>query len=149
MESITNLKFASLPKRTSATLIDMGIFVIIFSLLYILIFFQKEILKGQDGTGFFYGVTISRFLGLYIILSWLILISLLEFSKGQTIGKKLVKIKVVRQDQSKMTLLISLARHLFDIFELVLLIGPIMILSNKNRQRLGDILAKTYVITVE
>lgn len=71
-----------------------------------------------------------------------------EGSTGQTIGKKIVKIKVVRQDGKPMTYVDSLIRTILRIIDGIgfYLIGLIVVLASKDKQRIGDMAAKTLVV---
>ena len=86
-----------------------------------------------------------------ILISAIIIICyfvLLEYFFKQSIGKFLFRIKVAKLDQSNLTIVDLIKRHLLDILELVL-VSPIAFFSimvSKNHQRLGDMLAKTTVI---
>ena len=68
---------------------------------------------------------------------------------GQTLGKKAMKVKVVKEDGSEFTTQDALIRNLLRVVDhlpCIPLVGLIMILVNKNHQRLGDIAAKTVVV---
>ena len=74
------------------------------------------------------------------------------FMHGQTIGKKIIKIKVVKLDGTQPSVGSFLLRWLIRIFEIDALYGVIAIVSiagSKNRQRLGDMAAGTTVIVVK
>ncbi len=75
---------------------------------------------------------------------------LLEGNSGQTLGKKVVKIKVVKEDGSPITMGDSVIRNLLRIVDglVFYLVGAILVWSNPAKQRLGDKLAKTKVISV-
>jgi uncharacterized RDD family membrane protein YckC len=72
------------------------------------------------------------------------------FKDGQTPGKQLMKIKVVKLNGSELTLGSIVIRWIFrliDIFPLFLgFIAIICISSSKNGQRIGDMIAETTVI---
>lgn len=71
----------------------------------------------------------------------------MEFQSGQTIGKKMMRIKVVSEDGSPITRRQALYRDLVKVyFELTLTIPLFYIFFDKNHQRLGDKWAKTIVI---
>jgi uncharacterized RDD family membrane protein YckC len=73
------------------------------------------------------------------------------FMQGQTLGKKIIKIKVVKLDGTQPSIGSFLLRWLIRIFEIDLLYGLIAIISiaaSKNKQRLGDMAAGTTVILV-
>ncbi len=69
--------------------------------------------------------------------------------KGYSLGKKIMKIRVVKIDGSRPGLGSYIVRWLFRIFEITLMGGVfalITILINGKGQRLGDIVAKTSVV---
>ena len=70
------------------------------------------------------------------------------FNNGQSIGKKLLNIRVVKADGTTPTLSAYLLRWLLYLFDFNLTggLGLIMILVTKNSQRLGDLAAGTMVV---
>ena len=65
---------------------------------------------------------------------------------GQTIGKRIQRIRVVQADGSRLRLSSALLRWTFDVLDVSLALGlPVIILSKKS-QRIGDIAANTIVI---
>jgi uncharacterized RDD family membrane protein YckC len=74
---------------------------------------------------------------------------LLEGLRGATLGKKLVKIKVVREDGSACGLGPAFVRNILRIIDelpFLYIIGMILISRSNKKQRLGDRLAKTVVV---
>lgn len=75
---------------------------------------------------------------------------LMEYRFGATIGKMLFKLRVVGDEGAKPGIRQILLRNLVRIFSLSWLFGPPLMITlqilTRNRQRLGDILAKTAVI---
>lgn len=74
------------------------------------------------------------------------------FNNGQTVGKKLMKIKVMQLDGSRPSLGNYFTRWITGLFEIQLFLGaPAMacILFNENGQRIGDIAAGTSVIKLK
>jgi uncharacterized RDD family membrane protein YckC len=71
-----------------------------------------------------------------------------EGTTGQTIGKKIVNIKVVKEDGKPMTYIDAFIRTLLRLIDgqLAYLLGLIIILVSEKRQRLGDMAAKTLVV---
>jgi len=67
----------------------------------------------------------------------------------KTLGKRLFNLEVVKVDGSRLTASDVLKRRIFDSLELLFIppIAFIAILTNKNQQRIGDLLAKTMVAT--
>lgn len=73
------------------------------------------------------------------------------FAQGQSLGKKIIKIKVVKLDGTQPSIGSYLLRWLLRIFEIDLLYGLIAIItiaSSKNKQRLGDMAGGTTVIQI-
>lgn len=71
---------------------------------------------------------------------------------GQTVGKMAVKIKVVKEDGSKLSYIDAFVRTLLlyvDAFPYVVpfLLGAILIWTSDKKQRLGDRAARTIVVT--
>ena len=84
-----------------------------------------------------------------IVIYSIVLESLLE---GQTFGKKLLKIKVVKIDGYQASFGDYLIRWLFRIIDISMtsgIIGLITMVVNNKTQRLGDISAGTAVITLK
>jgi uncharacterized RDD family membrane protein YckC len=85
------------------------------------------------------------FSGYFILFEWL--------WNGQTPGKRLLKLRVIREDGRPITLWEALARNLLRIFDAVpgfvlpvYSVGLITIFMNKRDQRIGDMFAGTVVI---
>ena len=70
------------------------------------------------------------------------------FWNGQTPGKKLFKIRVIKDSGRQITLFEALARNLLRVVDSqpVYLIGVITMLCNKQQKRLGDFVAGTLVV---
>lgn len=88
-------------------------------------------------------------LSIFLLLQYLIL----EPFTGYTIGKFVLRIKVVNESGQRIGLIKGLIRTFFRIIEVnPFLLGGIpagiIVLSSKNKQRLGDMIANTYVIRV-
>jgi uncharacterized RDD family membrane protein YckC len=87
---------------------------------------------------------------LYIVIAFPVVVYLsyytvLEGSYGQTVGKRLVNLVVVKQDGSQMNKRSALIRHLVDPLDIGLLIGILSISLSSDRRRLGDFAAGTRV----
>ena len=87
---------------------------------------------------------------LCILIPWLVILPGYEtLNKGQTIGKAIFGIMVIKQDGSKIDIITSIIRHLFDIIDFLPfggLVGLATAANNKNAQRIGDRVAKTIVV---
>jgi uncharacterized RDD family membrane protein YckC len=97
----------------------------------------------------YYGwiVGISLFLAAVIFLGYFIGMEL--SMNGMTLGKKLLKIRTIRNNGQPITLKHSAIRNLFKIFVDMTGLGVVFIFFNKNRKRLGDMVASTIVISEE
>lgn len=80
--------------------------------------------------------------GYFIFFEW--------FWDGQTPGKKLMKLRVIREDGRPITLWESMARNLLRIFDaipgVVYSVGLIAIFASTKDQRVGDMFAGTVVV---
>ncbi len=70
---------------------------------------------------------------------------------GKTLGNYAVDLKPISMENTKPTFVQSLKRHLLDPIDMFFfgLIGILLIINTENNQRLGDIWAKTMVITTK
>ncbi len=85
------------------------------------------------------------FSGYFVLFEWL--------WNGQTPGKRLLKLRVIREDGRPVTLWEALARNLLRIFDAVpgfvvpvYSVGLISIFLSKKDQRIGDVFAGTVVV---
>jgi uncharacterized RDD family membrane protein YckC len=142
------MEIAPIKKRLLACVVDISIFAFLFLLIYLILYFQYETFLGDSGSGYRYGVTLpTKSTYLTFLFSWTLFIVSTEFSNGQSIGKRIVKIKVVGQDLRNVTFLDIFIRHLFDIVDITFLIGLFFIATTKKRQRIGDLVGKTIVVS--
>ncbi|RZN45391.1 RDD family protein [archaeon] len=80
---------------------------------------------------------------------WILYFTILEGTSGQSLGKRIMHIRVVREDGAPMDLVTAFIRNLLRIIDYLptlYIFGIIMILISNERQRLGDMAAKTVVI---
>ena len=128
--------------RVFAALFD---FVILMAGCYLIAKWSGQTYN-ENGT---IGFNLTGFPLLMAILFAFLLLPVNEGLTGQTVGKRICKIQVVKNDFSKVTLGMSIARHLFDMIDCFFLVGLIVASTNSNKQRIGDLVAKTFVITKE
>ena len=74
------------------------------------------------------------------------LMPLSEGLTGQTLGKRMAGIRVVKFNGGTMTVGASIVRHLFDVVDMFFLCGIIVAATNPKRQRVGDLVAGTGVV---
>ncbi len=87
-------------------------------------------------------------LGLLYFIIYIAYFTYLEGSRGQTIGKMITKIKVVREDGKPIDMNQAFTRNILRIIDglIVYLVGAILIWRSNKKQRLGDNIAKTVVV---
>ncbi len=136
-----NYKLAGIAHRLWAFFLDVVI-IICYTIVVNLL------LSSLDGFGS-ESFSVSIIIGLSIYLYFL----LFEvFMDGQTLGKKVAKIRVVKLDGSKPSLSAYILRWIMIPVDFMFSGGGIAILSiifTKNGQRLGDLLAGTTVVQVK
>jgi uncharacterized RDD family membrane protein YckC len=104
---------------------------------------------------FHVSTTANSLAGLGSIISSLIVLfyfTLLLGAYGQTVGMMALKIKVVKEDGSKIGYVDALVRSLLLIIDAIpyiipFLLGAILIWTSDKRQRIGDRAAHTVVVT--
>jgi uncharacterized RDD family membrane protein YckC len=74
----------------------------------------------------------------------------MEGTKGATLGKMAMKLKVVKEDGEKPDWQAAVVRNVLRIIDgfFFYLVGAIVIWASKKKQRLGDMAAKTLVVRV-
>jgi uncharacterized RDD family membrane protein YckC len=84
----------------------------------------------------------------YFLLYWGYFSLFEAFWNGQTPGKKLLKIRVIKDSGRQITFFEALARNLLRVVDSqpAYLIGVIAMLCNKQQKRLGDLVAGTIVV---
>ncbi len=127
---------ASIGERIAATLFD-SLFIFGYAIVIISIY------GGSQSKSLL--TVLSVPIALYSIISELIM-------NGQSWGKKIMKIKVVKTDGTSTTFSSYFLRWILRLVEIVLMIGSlatIIIILNRKGQRLGDIAAGTSVIRLQ
>jgi len=133
---------ASIGSRFFAFLIDS--FIIFWFYIFVFYLLSKMNLKDIHSNieiyAFLMVLTLPLFLYFPVIQYW---------NNGQTPGKMAMKIRVVKIDNTHPRLLDFVIRWLFRIVEVNLIpgIGLIAILFSEKKQRLGDMVAKTTVVS--
>ncbi|MCW3162028.1 RDD family protein [Chryseobacterium oryctis] len=144
-----NFNISSVGERMLAFIIDMLIkiaYVIITLYLFFKFFNLSYLLHDLDPwsqTAIYIAITLP------VHIYTLVLESLME---GQTPGKKVMKIRVVKIDGYQASFgdyLIRWVARLVDVFVLSGVVGLISMIVSKNNQRLGDIASGTAVISLK
>lgn len=135
---MTSLDYQGIVPRLIAQIIDVVILVILFFIVGAAMFgFPFDV----------YGAAAVSFMGIYGLLGFLYFL-ILEGLRGATVGKMLMKIKVVREDGSACGFGPALIRNILriiDVLPFLYIIGLILISRSDKKQRLGDRIAKTVV----
>ena len=143
-----NFTAASVGDRILAQLIDLLVKIAYIIVVIVIInFFDLE--RYFNGMDQWSVMGIFSLIGLPFMFYTLAQESLWE---GQTIGKKLMKMKVIKLDGYQASFGDYLIRWLFRIIEISIgsgIIGLIAIISSKKSQRLGDMAAGTAVISLK
>lgn len=125
--------------RVIATIID---YILIFSLTLIYVYeFGEPSEKG--------GYHVSGLKGLVPIVFWFLYLPFAEWKFGSTLGHWTVGLKIIAENDEKLTLGKTIKRRLSDIIDISWcfgLVAFIMVKSTDKKQRCGDIIAKTLVI---
>jgi uncharacterized RDD family membrane protein YckC len=85
----------------------------------------------------------------YFLLYWGYFSLFEAFWNGQTPGKRLLKIRVIKDSGRQITLFEALARNLLRVVDALpsfYLIGVVTMLCNREQKRLGDLVAGTIVV---
>ncbi|QSW90001.1 MULTISPECIES: RDD family protein [Flavobacterium] len=144
-----NFIAATAGERLGAYFIDLfikGCYIAFISWFFFYVLNFEKVLRGVDSWS--YGAVLLMLYFPVIIYS----ITLESIFEGQSFGKKLVKIKVVKIDGYQAGFGDYLMRWFFRIIDFTSfygLVGLIAIVSSKKSQRLGDMVAGTAVITLK
>jgi uncharacterized RDD family membrane protein YckC len=144
---------AGIGSRFLALLTDsfiQGVALFVMVLVFALIFSSAKKLPGGTAPS----DTAAKWLFAGIFLFYFLLywgyFSLFEaFWNGQTPGKRLLKIRVIKDSGRQITLFEALARNLIRVVDALpsfYLIGVITMLCNREQKRLGDLVAGTIVV---
>ena len=134
------MKYATVLQRIAAWIIDL---IILFFVAIFVMGFSFVSSLFMMNVGFIVGGILSM-----ILIVFVYTIALETAWNGQTVGKKIVKIRVVKENGKSITFTEALIRNIFRIIDnqFVGLVGLILILVTEKKQRIGDLIAKTVVI---
>ena len=142
-----NFTAASIGHRILAFGVDLLIIIAYLTTIYLLLEYTgfSKMLSGLDGWS---QMAVQSLVFLPVMFYSLIFET---FFEGQSLGKKLVRIKVVKIEGYQASFGDYLIRWLFRMIDIVIssgVIGFVSIIMNKKAQRLGDMAAGTSVITL-
>jgi uncharacterized RDD family membrane protein YckC len=138
---------ADAASRAGAALIDTAVQSLIYIILLVIIvlikYFSTE----------FYNQYYGWIIGIAIIISMLISYGYFIYMElnmnGQTLGKKVLKLRTIRYNGQPLTLKHSSIRNLFRLFIDMFGVGVVLMFFSKEHKRLGDLAASTIVIAEE
>lgn len=131
---------AGIGKRVLGAIIDIVVLMVV-SVVFAMNF------GGAEGISFSVtgipAVVLFALIFLYFII--------MEAATGRTIGKYILKTKVVNETGEKLSWGQSVARNLMRIVDgfAFYLVGFVVVLASQNKQRIGDMISRTYVIDVK
>ena len=142
-----NFTAASIGHRLLAFGVDLLIIIAYLISIYTLLAYTgfSQLVSGLDGWS---QMAVQSIIFLPVMFYSLIFET---FFEGQSLGKKLVRIKVVKIEGYQASFGDYLIRWLFRMIDIVIssgVIGFVSIIMNKKAQRLGDMAAGTSVITL-
>ncbi|MFL0248448.1 RDD family protein [Candidatus Clostridium stratigraminis] len=136
---------ADVGSRTAAAVIDFliqGMFILLILIaMFIIYYFSPDFWEK------YYGWIAGISLLLYGLITYGYFIVMELSGNGQTIGKKALKLRTIRNNGQSITLKHSAIRNLFKVFIDILGIGLIVIFFTREHKRLGDYAASTLVIS--
>jgi uncharacterized RDD family membrane protein YckC len=146
IETAHNVKIsqniASIGDRIAASAIDFMIFYF-YGIFVVILLISSNIRVDDDKMMILYSIILIPIIVYHLLFEY--------FMDGQSPGKRLVKIKVVKLDGSKAGFSNYLLRWMFRIIDTPIfgIVGIITFLVNGKGQRVGDIVAGTTVISLK
>lgn len=95
----------------------------------------------------YYGWIIGIAIIVFAVIGYGYYIAMELTTNGQTLGKKVLKLRAIRNNGQSITLKHSAIRNLFKMFIDILGIGPVLMFFNKEYKRVGDLAASTIVVS--
>lgn len=151
-----NFVLAGLMSRFLALLVDTVLSLIITWVLFIAVLLFSLLLSaggaavGDAGVGDqLFGVGVAAQLVIWFLIDWGYMVLLETVWSGQTVGKKMMGLRVIQDTGVRVGVYQSLLRNLvrpLDKLPILYLVGGIAALFSGSQQRLGDLLAGTIVV---
>lgn len=137
--------------RIAAQLLDIGVLILLLGVLWVVLSLGGGAVGEFAGAGRLRGATIGQALVALAVLPLYLLYCVVTEGRwnGQTVGKKLVGIRVVSESGDRIGYKKSLLRNVPALVSsglLLYIVAFVVILSTDRRQRLFDKLASTVVV---
>lgn len=133
-------------ERIVAAVIDLIILFVVFAVMSA-IFGDSSSSSGDDGASFSLNLSGAPFiLYLLIVLGYYFI---LELKTGQTVGKMLMKLRVVSVSGAPLTaqnIALRTVLRIVDYLPFFYLVGFIAMVASKQKQRIGDMATGTLVV---
>jgi uncharacterized RDD family membrane protein YckC len=141
--------YAGVGSRIGAIILDHIILLIIALIIALPLGFSGAMfgMMAPGAEALFTGMYITMMALNFII--WLVYFTYFEGTSGQTLGKRALGIKVTREGGGKMNMGAALVRtilRIIDILPTAYILGFILVLATKKKQRVGDMAASTVVV---
>lgn len=132
------LNYQGVMKRIIAGIVD-------FILSFLFFGFFVGLISGQTTKNGFELSGLPAFIAILLMVLYFVI---MEGIWGATVGKFLLKIKVVKVDGSPCDIQASLIRNVLRVVDglFIYLVGIILIVKSDKKQRFGDMIAKTVVV---
>ncbi len=143
--------YAGFTRRILSALIDHIIIIFLESALLIVYFL---ILLLLTSLGISPDLHSSLIISVVFLVSILLLLPFFYFFlseyywDGQTIGKRIFRIKVIRRSGVGLDIVSCFLRNLFRLVDIIYLVGLWFVLLHRDEQRIGDLIAGTVVISL-
>lgn len=146
-----DLPLAAAPSRGMARVVDivlLSVFQAFVVTVLLLVVAGAALAAGDALDGPYIGILAGLALLVLFVLQWFFLTGLELYTRGQTPGKKLMGLRVVRDDGGALTLVPALLRNLLrlDTIPGAVVLDLALMLWGSSGKRLGDIVAGTVVI---
>ena len=141
-----SFRLAGLASRTAAALLDLGIwflgfFAAMLGWAWLCARLSAPVNLADTGFNVILYCGVVGFLLYFILLTWL--------KRGQTLGKRMVGLRVIGQNGGSVSLPSAVLRTLLmvaDAFPVLLLVDVVLLFLSPRCQRLGDMVAGTLVV---
>lgn len=129
---------ARIKKRILGAVVDYGL-ILTVTIGYTIVFGESNV-EGEK--------SVQGMKALPIFLLWFIYFPVIEGITGQTLGKKIMGTQVIKANGEDVTIGSSVVRHFLDVVDLNFggLIAIIVMKNSDQKQRVGDLVAKTIVV---
>ena len=125
-------------RRTLATIIDYGLYLTFF--IWAVMTYGEP---NEDG-----GYSLNGLKGIWVEIIWVIYFPVMESIFGQTLGKRILGLRVVTKSGNAISFWQAIKRRIVDFIDFGFfgLVAYLTIKNTPDHQRLGDLWAKTIVI---